>query len=75
MLEESFPLFSAYILFNVAYAFIFLHLLQRKHDTLMKEKNEVIKENQSLLKQMEDLKSRISRVLLHMHLSSFNWAS
>jgi hypothetical protein len=41
----------------------------------MKEKNEVIKENQSLLKQMEDLKSRISRVLLHMHLSSFNWAS
>jgi hypothetical protein len=32
-------------------------MFQRKHDNLMKEKVEVAKENQSLVKQMEDLKS------------------
>lgn len=35
-------------------------MLQRKLDNLIKEKEEVIKENQSLVKQIEDIKSSTS---------------
>ena len=44
-------------------------MFQRKHDNLMKEKVEVAKENQSLVKQMEDLKSSKHTVQLHLILS------
>ena len=44
-------------------------MLQRKHDNLMKEKGEIAKENQSLVKQMEDLKSSTPTLfLLWLHL-------
>jgi hypothetical protein len=39
-------------------------MFQRKHDNLMKEKGEIAKENQSLVKQMEDLKSSTSTLFL-----------
>jgi hypothetical protein len=43
-------------------------MLQRKLDNVVKEKEEVTKENQSLLKQMEDLRSSTSTlVLMQMH--------
>jgi len=39
-------------------------MLQKKHDHLMKEKGGIAKENQSLVKQMEDLKSSTPTLFL-----------
>jgi predicted nuclease with TOPRIM domain len=46
-------------------------MLQRKLDNLIKEKEEVIKENQGLQKQMEDLKSGTSALIQWHHFLSY----